>query len=194
MALFDQLYERLFKSKSPNAPVIYEPLQRSEEFLKTFIHWKNAGRLEEVREMVTRGYELKSKDLTSNPDVHILKGSSANGLAVSFDDTLNSDDLSFLMEAIKDQVLTQGYKQSNADQMIKEKGNAEEKICKYYLKPIISGDAPYDQKYGNVLIEEVFIDLKPSYLKLIVSTYHDSNYKSALPFSQLFKKLFLNEN
>jgi hypothetical protein len=127
----------------------------------------------------------------SSPDVHILKGTSANGLAVSYDDTLNKDDLTFLMEALKDEVLSLGYKRSNADQTIREKGNGTEKICKYYLKPIIKGSAPFDQKYGNILIEEVLINDKPSYLKLVVSSYHDSSYRKALPFSELFKILFL---
>lgn len=189
MTFFDQLYERLFSNQNSEAPMVYEPLVRSDQFSKAYFLWKKSGRLEEVLEMIERGYVLKSKDLDSKPDIHLLKGAGANGFAISFDPSLHKNDLSYLMEFFKEQMIGLGYKKSNADQMVKEVGNSIQSTFKYYLKPKISGQTPFNQRFGNVLIEEVLINGKPSYLKLVASTYNDANYSKGYPFNQLFNKI-----
>ena len=189
MAFFDQLYGRLFQKQSNDAPVVFEPLTRSDKFLKNYEEWKSSGKGDKLKATILRSYQLKTAGLSNNPEVHILNGTSANGIALTFDSSLNRLDLPFLMEYLKDFILLENYRLVNADRHIKVKSDQVETVEKYYLKPIILSSKPYNQLYGNLLIEFVNINNRPSYIKWLASCYHDSNYQPAIPFTELFEKL-----
>jgi hypothetical protein len=64
---------------------------------------------------------------------------------------------------------------------------------KFYLKPPLQAPVENElisQLFGNVSIEKISVDNKPSYLKLLVTVYSDRLYQNAKPFDQMMDRLF----
>jgi hypothetical protein len=94
---------------------------------------------------------------------------------------------------LKDKTLNLGYKLVNADRSLFDKDKYVETKERYYLKPIIdaqNSDELFNQRFGNIMIEQVLIDNKPSYLKFMASIYSDRLYTKALDFEELMAVVF----
>ncbi len=182
MGFFEDVYNKLFSKSQSNTKILHEVLERSDNFKSDYLKWMLESGLDDKLNSIRTSYELKKKGIEQNPVIHVLSSKYANGFAISFSDYFLKSDFAFLLEYFGKKTKELGYKLSNNDLMISDKGNYTQTIEKLYLKPIISAEPPIDQKYGNILIENVMIDDKPSYLKLHASIYSDSLYKNALSF------------
>jgi len=182
MGFFEDVYNKLFSKSQSNAKILHEVLERSDTFKSDYLKWMLESGLDDKLNSIRTSYELKKKGIEQNPIIHVLSSKYANGFAISFSDYFLKSDFAFLLEYFGKKTKELGYKLSNNDLTISDKGKYTQTIEKLYLKPIISAEPPIDQKYGNILIENVLIDDKPSYLKLHASIYSDSLYKNALSF------------
>lgn len=192
MAFFDEVFSRLFGRKTPGpAPLVHEPLTRSEGHEEGMASWLAAGGHQDMIEQVSDAYHKKKLGIVSQPEVHLLNSPYSNGFAISYQDEMGRQPFLYLFDYLKDSTLELDYKLSQADRKIMDKGEHEETVEKWYLKPIgKSGKDFADQLYGNVLIEHVAINRKPSYLKLMVNVYQGRPYSQALSFDEFLEKLF----
>jgi hypothetical protein len=192
MSFFDQVYHKVFgKKTNPHKAILHETLSRSERFQSDYQQWLMSGQAQKLMDDIRNSFELKKKGIAyDQPAVHILNSAYANGIAVSFSDHFQQNDFAYLLDHLSSMILTIGYKKANNDILISEKGNYTETVEKCYLKPIISVETPIDQKYGNILIEHVKINDKPSYLKFSANIYSDRLYKDAKPFNDLMNFIF----
>lgn len=191
---FEEVYNRLFKKQSPQQPIIHEVLERSAKELEAYAHWKASDERRFLIEDFDRAYHLKQQQVESAMKVHLLASQYANGFAITFNEVFTPLNFKFLFDYFKDQVLANGYKLAQADRRISDKETFEESIEKWYLKPQSTDFSQelIDQQYGNVIIEAVSVDRKPSYLRLMANVYQDRLYRKAKPFEELFNNLVSN--
>lgn len=191
MAFFDQVYQKLFPSKGQkHKSLVHEIIDRSDRYTKEYEVWKNSIQRKELVKTVGNSYHMKEKGFVGSPDVHLLDSKYSNGFAISFDDTLNKKEFQFLFDWFAEKVQELGYKKSTSDLLVSDKGKHVESKEKHYLKPEIKDITPIDQKFGNILIEYILIDGKPSYLKLVANVYSDRMYQKPEQFEKLAEYLF----
>ncbi|MFT4834933.1 MAG: hypothetical protein ACI83W_001956 [Marinoscillum sp.] len=191
MTFFDEIFDKLFISKPKNEVLSSEILKRPEEYQSQYQHWVQSDKPMAFLERVANSYQLKQNDQIGDPDVHLFSSSQSNGFAISYNDGLNQQEFQFFFDWLAERVAAMGYKKANSDCTVSIKNDRLEKLEKHYMKPIQSGDGPpFDQFFGNILIEYILIDDRPSYLKFVANTYSDRSYKEAINFDELVRFLF----
>ena len=195
MSFFDKISHKLFPKDKPAPPAeVHEVLKRTERNQLAYEMWRNQPECEALVREVAQAYYYKKTNISSELDVHLLNTVYANGFAVSYAPHLEVKEFQHLFEYFKDQVATMDYRVVNADRRIKDKVTYVETIEKYYLKPplhkgeIVQGSI--NQLYGNVAVEYVLIDDRPSHIKVQASVYSDRLYQDALHFDDFAEKLF----
>lgn len=195
MATFiDDIFGKLFPKKN-------QPLHVKENFSQTEMeeeHVENWIKSEEGKSflnLIKKNYHFKTSGMNSHPEIHILNSKYANGFAISYESPFTQETFSKLFFAFGLRMLDLGYHRVSLDRKIEELSENVRSIEKQYFKPPLSNvdfSEKIDQLYGNVSIEKVSIDGKPSFLKILASVYSDHLYKDAAPFDEFIEKLFKN--
>lgn len=193
MTFFRDVIDKLFPQKNTGDKVVHsQVIDRSEAFEARFQEW-NSKEGERVRSEVLTGYkEKQAEQENSKIRVHLLVSKYSNGLAISHDpDHFTKESFAFLFDSLAEEAeKLNNYRKVNSDYSIREKNGQMETKEKYYLKPLHSNnDSIVDQQFGNILIEHILIDDKPSYIKLMANVYMDSNYSQARNFNELVSEL-----
>ncbi|MEM8969454.1 MAG: hypothetical protein AAGE93_23755 [Bacteroidota bacterium] len=198
MSFFDKIVDKLFPAKNGLTTQIREVMHRSEKDQKAYEQWKNNGEQPKLLQKVAQAYYYKKTNIRSEIDVHILNMPTANGFAITYHPEIKEKHFQYLLEYLKDRVMLLGYRLVNKDRRIVEKPNYVETTEHYYLKPPITAESmekmPIDQQFGNVSLSQVFIDNRPSFLKVLVSFYSDRLYQEALHFDDFVSHLFATED
>ncbi len=195
MTFFDKIYNKLFPSASGEnkEAFITEDITRTEQYQRDYFRWVNEGIYKVHLEKIYNAYINKKANVADEYHVHILETPYANGFAFSYHPSLTVRDFNFLFDLFRDQVLNTGYHLKNSGRKIYDRPDYVETKERFYLKPKLKGknkEQLLDQKYGNIEIENVSIDSKPSYIKLVANVYNDRLYTKALDFNVLLKDLF----
>ncbi|MEQ9442347.1 MAG: hypothetical protein RIG62_25130 [Cyclobacteriaceae bacterium] len=197
MSFFDKITEKLFSKKSGAATQVHEVMQRSEKEQQAYAQWRDSEEKAALLREIAKAYYYKKTNIRSDMDVHILNLPSANGFAITYHPKVNEKHFQYMLDYLKDRVLLLDYRLVNTDRRMVEKKNYVETTEHYYLKPPLDvptlTNQPLDQRFGNVSVAQVFIDNRPSYLKVLVSTYSDRLYQDALHFDDFVTHLFAVE-
>ncbi len=193
MTFFDEVFAKLFKKKNTaTVPVVHEQLVRSPKQEAAYQEWRSKDKHLELLETVADAMHKKKLGILSELDVHLLNTPYSNGIAISYHEKVGEEPFRNLFDYFKEYTLGLDYKLAQADRRILDKGTYEESIEKWYLKPAKLGadNELVNQLYGNVLLEHVLIDRKPSFIKLMVNVYQDRSYTKALDFDEYLENLF----
>mgnify|MGYP000557190771 FL=1 len=192
MSFFDDVVGKLFGKQPSKAAYIHEVLERSEKQLANYQAWLHTEEGIDLLKEIERGYYLKKQGMLSEIDVHLLDSKYANGFAISYNENIGKENFRNIFDYLKEKVLENGYKIAQADRRILDKESHEETIEKWYLKPISEEleAGIVNQRFGNVLIEKIDVDRKPSYIKFMANVYQDRQYTEAEPFQDLLDKVF----
>ena len=191
MTYFDDLYQKLFKKGEKQPQITHEVLSRSERFTRAYQQWSNQSPLKDYLDKYQKGYHYKLLKVQSSFDVHLFQSSMANGFALSYNEEIPKQDFQYLFEYFANRVLGLKYKQANADVMITDKGDFVETKEKYYFKPVSDPKSEkVEQHYGNILVEYIIINDRPSYIKVMASVYSDQLYAPPLEHDELVEYLF----
>ncbi|MDW7692133.1 hypothetical protein R9C00_14670 [Flammeovirgaceae bacterium SG7u.111] len=200
MSYFSKLVKQLFPEPevaTSKEPLVSEALIRSMNEKGRYFKWLNQSTYKSVLYEIYENYQLKKQQLTKNWWVHVLSSKYANGFAITFNQLYTTHDFQHLFDYFKDQVLNIGYRLCVSDRKIYDRPNYVETVEKYYLKPparkSYESSGLLDQVYGNIIIEHVLIDDKPSYIRFMANIYSDRLYTKALDFEELMKVIFLKE-
>ena len=198
MSFFDKIAEKLFPAKNKLATQVREVMHRSEKDQKAYERWRSDGEQSELLQQVAQAYYYKKTNIRSEIDVHILNLPTANGFAITYHPRIGEKPFQYLLEYLKDRVMLLGYRLVNKDRRIVEKSDYVETTEHYYLKPPLTAESmkqvPIDQRFGNVSLSQVFVDNRPSFLKVLVSFYSDRLYQDALHFDDFVSHLFATED
>lgn len=192
MSFFDDVVGKLFGKQPSKAAYIHEVLERSEKQLANYQAWLHTEEGIDLLKEIERGYYLKKQGMLSEIDVHLLDSKYANGFAISYNENIGEENFRNIFDYLKEKVSENGYKIAQADRRILDKESHEETIEKWYLKPISEEleAGIVNQRFGNVLIEKIDVDRKPSYIKFMANVYQDRQYTEAEPFQDLLDKVF----
>lgn len=192
MAFFDQLHKKLFGAGSSDpAPIVHEVIARSEKYLLSYERWKTDGRASKMLSDYSRSYHFKKSALESDPNVHVFASPASNGFALTYSASFEKQDFQFLFDYLAEKSKELGYRLVNSDVKISDKKDFVETKEKHYLKPPLSGDSgPFKQLFGNILVEHVMVDDKPSYIKLLANIYSDRQYEVPEDHRELISHLF----
>jgi hypothetical protein len=191
MGFFEDIVGKIFGKQEQRQPLVHEVLERSEKELASYERWLMSDSSKELISDFDRAYSLKMKQVESSLAVHLLQSKYANGFALSYNEQIGAENFQHFFDYLKNIVEPQGYRVAQADRKLKVKGEAEEEIEKWYLKPLADDLSAQliDQRFGNILIEKVSINRKPSYIKLMANIYQDRLYTKAKPFEELYQQL-----
>lgn len=197
MSFFEKLLNQIFpkkqQGKSFSRPLVTEPLKRMQAEISSYFEWQNSGEYRTLWHKLYQNYLANKNGQRDEWEIHLLQMPAANGFAFTYPQNIPSRHFQHLFDLLKDRILTLNYRLINADRHIYDKSTYVEMKEKYYLKPIIDlqkMDTPYNQLYGNIIIEYIAVDDKPSYLKLVANIYSDRLYTEALPFDELLGEIF----
>ncbi len=155
--------------------------------------WMNSEEFEELSALVYKNFHFKRTQINAQPQVHVYESPYANGFAVTFGSPFTPKSFSRLFLAFSRRILALGYNQVSLDRKLEEINDQVKMTEKFYFKPPlqipVEGEL-ISQLYGNVALEKVSIDNKPSYLKLLATVYSDRLYQDAKPFDQLMDRIF----
>lgn len=193
MSFFDEVFSKLFKKKNAETvPVVHEPLKRTDRQQQAYEQWIGSGQHKVLLDAITDAHHKKKLDILSEYQVHLLNTPYSNGIAISYHEKMGKEAFRHLFDYLKEQTLPMNYRLAQADRRILDRGDYEEVIEKWYLKPSKTSpdDQVVNQLYGNVLLEHNLIDQKPSFIKLMVNIYQDRAYTQALDFDEYLERVF----
>lgn len=155
--------------------------------------WINSEEAERLFALVYKNFHFKRAQINGHPQVHIFESPYANGFAVTYEEPFDLKSFSRLFLAFSRRVLALGYEQVSLDRKFEEINEQVKVTEKFYFKPPIQLPAEGElisQLYGNVALEKVSVNNKPSYIKLLATVYSDRLYQDAKPFDQLMDRIF----
>jgi len=197
MASFiDDVLGRLFPKKAKTL-FVKENFKQSDVEREAGTDWVLSEEGKSIMALIEKNYHFKTSGMNNYPEVHILNSPYANGFAVSYDSPLNEKTFSHLFFAFGRRVLDLGYNQVSLDRKIEEVNDFVKTTEKQYFKPPLSNvdfSQKIDQLYGNISVEKVSVNDKPSFLKVLVTVYSDHLYQEAKPFDQFIDRLFETNN
>lgn len=193
MHYFDKIWNQLFPKNRPSKlPILEEPLSRSEADKQAYWRWLNEGTYRALLSEVRQGYALKKKQMSgSKLEVHILKSDQSNGIAVTYPEQLSALNFQHFFDLLRDRAQNLGYQHYTSGRRVFDRANYIETVDKHYLKPPRQGlkEPPFDQQYGNILIELIWIDRQPSFLRLMAHVYSDHLFDTPRTFDELLEHL-----
>ena len=196
MAFFDEVFKKLFPKKTNgNYPYVLlnELIERSKRTQVSYQKWLKDPKQNTLLKTVQNAIAFKKQGIVSNPKVHLFHSKCANGFALSYAENFGKDIFLFLFEYFKDKVLSLGYVLNLKQKTLTDFKDYIETKEKYYLKPrkvSRNQSYPLPQLYGNILIEQVLIDDKPSYIKVLSTVYQDSLFQPAEDYRDFLQLLF----
>ena len=191
MSNINNILDNLFGGEKSNF-THKENFRRSEEEDERVKRWMFSAEGRMTFGRVLKNYELKKPGLQDNREMHLVTSPYANGVAISYDTSLPAKTFSDLFFAFGLRMLDLGYYRVSLDRTIREEAELVRTTERQYYKPYVAvvDGLKTDQLFGNVSIENVLIDNKPSFLKVLATVYSDQHYLDARPFDQFMKELF----
>lgn len=191
MSYINDLLAKLFWDKKSNFSH-KENFALSEEDEEKIRQWRSSAEGKMAIALIKKNYSLTKAGIKEKPEVHVLSSPYANGFAVTFENPMTEKTFSNLFFAFGQRMLDLGYYRVSMDRKLQDSADIVKTTEKQYFKPIFDTSAAQkmDQIFGNVSIEKVLINNKPSFLKVLVTVYSDQHYHDAQPFDQYIEKLF----
>lgn len=192
MTYIDDLFAKLFPSKERKV-AHKENFSLSEADYKETQAWTASEEGQKILELLYNNYHLKTAGIGKEPEVVIFNTPYANGLAISFEPPLTAQIFKHLFFAFGQRLEQLGYHRVSLDRTIEEHQKEVKHTEKLYYKPPWSTaqvNGRMDQLFGNISIENVAVDNKPRFLKVLASVYSDRMYVDARPFDQFVEQLF----
>ena len=190
---FDDLFKNIFKPSEKSPIKVKENFVIKKNELSDLAEWMESEEYVNFLALIYKNYHFKRADIDVHPQVHILDSPYANGFAVTYEEPFDQISFSRLFLALSQRILALGYEQVSLDRKFEEINDQVKMTEKFYFKPplqiSIEGEL-ISQLYGNVTLEKVSVDNKPSFIKLLATVYSDRLYQEVKPFDQLMDRIF----
>jgi hypothetical protein len=183
--------------KKVEVPVHNEELERSEAFEQERKDWLVKREHVRLLRSILQAYRSKQSGVEPVETDLFLHGSPyGNGFFFTYRDHFGVRNFSFLFDLFRDRALDLGYRKYHSDRRILDKEAHYETIERHFLKPPINKEMDVKkgtQLYGNLLLEQILINDRPSYIKVMANVYSDGMYHPPLPFEELVDRLLGSE-
>lgn len=157
--------------------------------MKEFAGWKNS---QESAVILGRMYQtfLQKENRDPDIDLNVHNSPGADAVSISRIDKNNPGLFRFLLDLFREKILSLNYRMYSST--IEKKKAAGDMLIfeRHYLKPdVLNQGKPYEQYFGNILLELEFINNKVRYLKILSTYYTGYDYKPAMRFDDLIVRI-----
>ena len=193
MSFAENIIEKLFSNNNmPNEPFVIEVLERSKNDKASYLKWLQENKHKELSQIYSLSHFLKKRGINCSANVHIFNSRSANAFSISCCKYIDAKSFQHYFDYLKNTVLEQGYQLMHSEREIIDRVHYVETIDRHYLRfpELLIPGSKCDQLYGNIQIEHITIDDRPSYIKLMATYQMDSRYTEPISFDLLTRKLF----
>lgn len=194
MKTIDNILNRLFPGRKSQKqgiiPLHSSSLVRSENFIQNYHHWKLSDRLEGVINLLQENYQQcrQQGEDTFCFGIHTQQGFA--GFYIPKNERIEDDEYSYLLDYFFENARKLNYRHYHSFEEHKEHGDKIISKEIHYLKPVISSfDPPFNQEYGNILLELERRDQVPKYIKVKITSYAGFNYHEPKAFDELIQHL-----
>ncbi len=192
MTFIEDIIGKLFPDRQKKL-TYKENFTQSQDEMSATLDWMESEEGKGALNKVYNNLHLKKAGITDKPTLHVLASPYANGFAVTYEYPLTSKIFHQLFFSFGQRMLALGYQRVSLDRKMEELQDSVKITEKLYFKPPLSAASlgqKIDQLFGNVSIEKVSLDDKPSFLKVLVTVYADHLYLPAKPFDDFVERLF----
>lgn len=198
MSIINRLLKELFPEKPESTKglkevLVREMIQRNQRFLDGYKQW-----IKEEMHLGLLNHLQESRLLSDNlmdSQVNFFTHSEAASSGVYFhgERPWNSSDYAFLIHYFIEQLASLDYYSNNTKREVVEEEGHLKTVERFYLKPGLKyrREVPYNQLFGNVLIEHRQLEDETVLVKLMANTYNDRNFKKPYDFEDLLDKLLV---
>jgi hypothetical protein len=193
MPFWDQI-KNIFHSAeagTPAAPTIHEMIERTEEDLAAYDHWKTTAGPPRLLDWLTNQYARHRDQLRTDETIGFLDTASTKGFVIYFGlMNYNREEITHFFHYLKERVLTLDYRNDISDRRIFPRRDWVETQERHYLKPRISyNEVKMDQSFGNIMIEFELRNDVAHNLRLRATVYNDSMFEAGGSFGGLMMAL-----
>ena len=192
MTFFEDIMGKLFPDRQKKLAFKENFTQSPDEISET-LDWMESEEGKEALAKVYNNIHLKKAGINDKPTLHILASPYANGFAITYEEPITGKIFHQLFFSFGQRMLALGYQRISLDRKMEELQDSVKITEKLYFKPPLSAATigqKIDQLFGNVTIEKVSLDDRPSFLKVLVTVYADHLYLPAMPFDDFVERLF----
>jgi len=192
MTFIEDIIGKLFPDRQKKL-TYKENFTQSQDEMSATLDWMESEEGKGALNKVYNNLHLKKAGITDKPTLHVLASPYANGFAVTYEYPLTAKIFQQLFFSFGQRMLALGYQRVSLDRKMEELQDSVKITEKLYFKPPLSAASlgqKIDQLFGNVSIEKVSLDDKPSFLKVLVTVYADHLYLPAKPFDDFVERLF----
>ncbi|MCF8308289.1 MAG: hypothetical protein K9I68_04690 [Bacteroidales bacterium] len=171
-------------------PLYSGTLVRSSEFKKNYHHWKLSDRMEPLLNFLRGHYQQcrRHGEDTFCLGIHSQQG--FDGFYIQYNNQIEEHEYSYLLDYFFENAKNLNYRHYHSFEEHKEHNNRLISKESHYLKPVISSfEPPFNQEYGNILLELEKRDQVPKYVKVKVTSYAGFNYHPPREFDELVQQL-----
>lgn len=198
MTLFNRLFQELFGKNAHHLDEekgihILEEIKRNQVFLDNYEKWQCKGIHNGLLEYINQNWKTKAENPTSDVNMHLFRSKLSNGFYFRAESPWDTFDYDCLIQWIIEKCKLKGYVLKNAKREVIEEGGLLKTIEEFYLKPSLKfrRETPFEQFWGNILIEHRIVDENSRLLKLMVNSYDDRSYKKAYHFEDFMNYIFI---
>lgn len=179
------------ENSSPSAPTIHELIQRNDEELSAYEHWKTTAGPRRLLDWLGNQYARYADGQNTDETIGFLKLPSSKGFVIYFQEmNYSREEITHFFHYLKERVLTLNYRSDISDRRIFPRRDWIETQERHYLKPKVDyNDAVMDQAFGNIMIEFELRDEQPHNLRLRATVYNDALYEAKGSFGGLVMAL-----
>ncbi|HSI77032.1 MAG TPA: hypothetical protein VK957_14120 [Lunatimonas sp.] len=192
MTFIEDIMGKLFPERQKKLSYKENFTQSPEEMYATAA-WIESEEGKGALAKVYSNLHLKKVGINEKPTLHVLESPYANGFAVTYEPPFTTEIFQQLFFSFGRRMLALGYQRVSLDRKMEELQDSVKITEKLYFKPPLSAATigqKIDQLFGNVTIEKVSLDDKPSFVKVLVTVYADHLYLPAKPFDDFVERLF----
>jgi len=179
------------ENSSPSVPTVHELIQRSDEELTAYEHWKTTAGPRRLLDWLSHQYGRHKDGRGTDETIGFLNVQSSQGFAIYFREmNYTREEINHFSHYLKERVLTLDYRSDISDRRIFPRNHWIETQERHYLKPnILYNDVLMDQVFGNIMIEFELRDELPHNLRLRATVYNDSLFEAKGSFGGLIMAL-----
>lgn len=192
MTFIDDIMGKLFPDRQKML-AFKENFTQSQDEMSATLDWMESEEGKAALAKVYNNLHLKKAGINDKPTLHILASPYANGFAITYEPPFTAKIFQQLFFSFGQRMLALGYQRVSLDRKMQEMQDSVKITEKLYFKPPLSSASmaqKIDQLFGNVTIEKVSLDDKPSFLKVLVTVYADHLYLPAKPFDDFVERFF----
>lgn len=198
MSIINRLLKELFPEKKAGKKsdkkelLRRESIQRNQIFLADYQSWLQAdmhkGLLKHLHDLRK---EVKSGASENEMRFFLHSEPASKGFYFNGETPWTSRDYDFFIHYLLEIIKDLGYALKNTKREVVEENGRLKTFERFYLKPSLKfrKEAPYQQLYGNVLVEHLQEENQTVLVKLMTYTYDDRNFQAPFDFEIFMDQL-----